>query len=99
MTPLLSLPPWLTGSRAIRGLFAVTATIFLGAIGSGLWQVALQPAYQRVVSASLSFLASVFNGYADYLYSGISLDPNTGLVIMPFNFFVLASISGPWFLI
>jgi hypothetical protein len=95
---------WLSGvwallnrNRFLKGLLAVVATIFLGAIGSGLWDVLLGPAFHKLSSLSLGIMFSLFHGYADHVYSHVSRDPMALLSLFPYMALVVGGgIFFPW---
>ena len=59
----------------VRNALGVIITIFLGAIGSGLWEVFLGDFFQYLLNTILRLLASIFHGYLDVLHSRIGHGP------------------------
>ena len=77
----------------------VLATIVLGAIGSGLWEVVLSPLFDWFSEIFLNTFASMFSGYLDHLYEPVSREPGFSLLAFPALLLVVMIITAPWFAI
>lgn len=85
-------------NKYTRIFFGIVATIFLGAIGSGVWEKFLSP----VSSSTTTFIASLFSSlsdsYANSLYENVGKG-STGvigiLVLNPYTFIQLLLMTTP----
>lgn len=83
-------------SRYIKVLTGALFAVFLGAVGSGLWNLLLGPLVGWLSRASLSLTSSLFHGYVNVLYRNVSRNPSEGLTILPFALIVAVIIVLPW---
>ena len=83
-------------SRALKVVFGIIATIFLGAIGSGLWDVLLRHVFARVSDAFLSLASALFRGYVDLLYRDVSRNSTLSLSALPYTAIVGLAVFAPW---
>ena len=83
-------------SRYIKLLTGALVAVFLGAVGSGLWNLLLGPLVGWLSRASLSLTSSVFHGYVDVLYRDVSRNPSEQLAILPFAAIAVVIITFPW---
>lgn len=90
------IPTSITQNRLVRSLAAVMATIFLGAIGSGLWAGVLSPFVDVLTRTSLSLISSVFHGYLDHVYGSVSHNPAAQLAALPLILIVVVVIFISW---
>jgi len=57
----------------VKIILGIIATIFLGAIGSGLWERFLSKFIDALVSLSIEFIDVIFKSYKDGIYETASL--------------------------
>lgn len=81
--------------RVLRATGWVSATIFLGAIGSGLWERLLRPFTDRCAHAFLSAIARIFHGYVDVLHRNIGQAYPDSLSALPYFLIQGFIILGP----
>jgi len=55
-------------ANKIKSIFSI---IFIGALGSGLWDIFLKDTIYYAGSLIVSLFSSFYDGYFDYLYSGV----------------------------
>ncbi|WP_210545417.1 hypothetical protein [Rhodoferax sp. PAMC 29310] len=88
----------LKGSKAGRTARTVVTTLFLGALGSGLWEFFLKDAFLAVGNMTLTLISSLWGGYVDYLYRDIG-KLHTDLLQVPlFSLIEIIFIAGPLYL-
>ena len=80
----------ITDSKKIAWIFG---TVFLGALGSGLWETILKPTSTHIVEFIVDVVFGTFTGIQDYIYKDISsLEREiTGRTLLSV---ILGSISG-----
>jgi hypothetical protein len=83
-------------SRTVRALGWVSATIFLGAVGSGLWERFLSRAYEWVSNAFLRAAVVIFHGYADVLHRNIGRGQKDDMVMLPYFILMFIIVAFPW---
>jgi len=94
-----SLLNWLRRSGLIRSVLAVAATLLLGALGSGLWELLLKDLFIGLGNFTLSILTTVWSGYVDILHKDIG-KMDSDLLTVPVYATVITIFFGmPWFLI
>lgn len=78
--------------------WSIFVIIFLGAIGSGLWDLFLRDILLNIVSVMISIADYLFVGYADSLYSQIGKGQNNGgfLALLLPTLATLGVIIFPW---
>ena len=83
--------------KYIKRIFAFLGIIFLGAIGSGLWDIFLYDVFSFIVNIFLKTFSVLFNGYVDFLHKpigkGIARDYFGEL---PFLLLVTTICISPW---
>ena len=94
-----SLLNWLRLSGLSRSVLAVSATLLLGALGSGLWELLLKDLFIGLGNFTLSILTTVWSGYVDILHKDIG-KMDSDLLTVPVYAAVIVFLFGmPWFLI
>lgn len=83
-------------AKIALGLFA---TIFVGALGSGLWELVLRDLFFTTGYKTLSLISSFWGGYVDHLHKEVGKLRVDSLVIPSFAAVVAFLILGPWALI
>lgn len=66
-------------SPKLKLIIGVPITIFLGAIGSGLWQILLAPLFAKFSDFTMTFISNIFYGYTDFIYQNVSNNPSIQL--------------------
>lgn len=84
-------------NRAVQVIATVIATILLGALGSGLWELFLRDIILGLGNFTLSLISSVWGGYVDLLHRDVGKLRSDLLVTPLFAFFLVILIFGPWF--
>lgn len=56
-------------SRVLKWIGGAAVAVLVGAVGSGLWERAMEPALEAIGSALVSGIGSVFSTYRDSIYS------------------------------
>ena len=77
----------------------VIATIILGAIGSGLWEIFLAPIFNWFSDLFLRLLSSIFDGYVNSIYGEVGKIPIEKPGLLPFANIVVWVILLPWIFI
>jgi len=90
------LPAAIRESRTLQVLLAAFATIFLGAIGSGLWELVLARMLQAIANGFLAAMSHLFHGYVEILHRNVGKGPSGQLEILPYVVAVTVLIVGPW---
>ncbi len=83
-------------SRTLQATAAGFGAILLGAVGSGLWDIALSPIVDWVGDAILTAGSWTFEGFADSLYRQVSRDPLGKFARFPYFIIVPLFIVMPW---
>lgn len=86
-------------NKFFKGAVYVAITIFLGAVGSGFWEMFLRDALIYFVNASLSAIVLIWSGYVEILHKNIGRSSDgmlVGPIFLATNFVVFAT---PWFLL
>jgi TRAP-type C4-dicarboxylate transport system permease small subunit len=91
------IPESIYKSRVIQISIGGAITIFLGAIGSGLWELFLGPLLHKASDFTLTTISSLFHGYVDFIYRGVSRNPSDYLALLPYTLIFTVLISFPWF--
>ncbi|MFV8462070.1 hypothetical protein ACNO7T_13030 [Vibrio campbellii] len=79
-------------------LLSLGSIIFLGALGSGLWDLFLKDLFNKGLRFVISIADYLFSGFADSLYSSVGKGVVPLLDILFTIFMILAIIVTPWFL-
>lgn len=82
-----------------RSVLAVTATLVLGALGSGLWELLLKDLFIGLGNITLSLISLLWGGYVDLLHQNIGKLENDLLVVPIYALVVAAVVVTPWVLI
>src|SRR5688572_7256979 len=89
-------------SPSRRSLSRLTAyalgTVFLGAIGSGLWERVFSPLFGSVSRSLLGALVSVSRTYRESLYRGIGEGASDIYAELPFNAVLIGLVLLPFVL-
>ncbi len=85
--------------KLILKIGSVLALIFLGAIGSGLWDLFFFPLLNRISDFSLSLIVSLFHSYVDIIYKDVSRNPSDNFALVTYMFFIVTAILGPLFIL
>ena len=64
----MNLKSKITTKKAILGILA---TIILGAIGSGLWEIALSPLFKLIVNSVVDFFSSISISFENSIYTKV----------------------------
>ena len=78
---------------------AVLVVVFLGAIGSGIWDLALSPGIDWAGNRLLRVASWTYDGFADLLYRRVSRDPHNAFARLPYVFVITLVIVMPMLLI
>ena len=73
----------------------IAGALVLGALGSGLWELALRDAFFAMGNAVLGLIAVVWGGYLDFLHASIGKLRTDVLVVPIYAVFVTMAILGP----
>ncbi len=73
----------------IKITIGIIGTIFLGAIGSGLWERFLSPLADSLVILSVEFVNTIFKSYKDGIYETASLGFHESYSLMLFVIYVM----------
>jgi hypothetical protein len=82
-----------------RSVLAVTATLILGALGSGLWELLLKDLFVGLGNITLSFIAWLWTGYVDILHKNIGSADGDLLTLPVYAITVVTFVITPWLLI
>lgn len=74
----------------------ITVTIFLGALGSGLWEAVLSPLSAKISDLFLFLVSKIFHGYLDVIYRDVPREPLSNLALLPYLMIVNVLILFPW---
>jgi hypothetical protein len=77
-------------------LFPIVTVIFLGSLGSGLWEFFLRDVSYFLLSWITSIADAMFSGFADSFYSDVGIAINPLLSFLVPIFFVMVVIAFPW---
>lgn len=83
-------------NKIVRSALALVGTLFIGAIGSGIWELFLKGFFLWLGNSVLSLIASVWIGYIDILHREIGKLEEDILVLPLYSVFVVIYISAPW---
>lgn len=85
-------------NKNVRTVLTLVATLLLGALGSGLWELFLRNIFLGIGNWTLTLISSLWVGYLDDLYSSVG-KLHTDVLLNPiFSFFAATGILGPLFL-
>ena len=73
----------------------IIAIIFIGALGSGLWDLFLKDSLFYLGGVFVNLISTIYDGYFDYLYSGVGKQTNF-LTMIPGILIFLIIIFIPW---
>lgn len=82
--------------RAFRIALAIIGTVFLGAVGSGLWELFLRDIVLAIGNWTLSSISSMWGGYVDLLHKDIGKHRDDLLTIPILAFVASITLVGPW---
>ena len=82
-----------------RSVLAVAATLILGALGSGLWELLLKDLFVGLGNITLSLIGWLWSGYIDVLHKNIGEMDGDLLALPVFAFTIVTVVGMPWFLI
>lgn len=85
-------------NKSMRTVLTVAATLLLGALGSGLWELFLKDVFLGIGNRTLTLISSLWSGYLDSLYRNVGRLHSDLLLIPIFSFFAAAGIVGPLYL-
>lgn len=85
-------------NKSVRTVLTVVATLLLGALGSGLWELFLKEVFLGIGNWTLTLISSLWSGYLDGLYRNVGKIHSDLLLIPIFSFFAAAGIVGPLYL-
>jgi hypothetical protein len=90
---------YLRTSKSVNLIMWVAVTVFLGALGSGLWETVVSPVFSFLGGLLVQLLSQVSEAYSDSLHSRIGRDGVYILSRLPqrLAFFVL--MLSPWALV
>jgi uncharacterized membrane protein YczE len=82
-------------TKALKIGFGIVATVLLGALGSGLWEMVLYPCLKYISRVVNNGISLVFTSYADSIYKSATKLANhsSPSLILLFVFFSLLIIS------
>jgi hypothetical protein len=79
-------------SAIARWIGGLLGAILIGAIGSGFWEVALRDPVLWLGKKLLEFVALIWGGYVDNLYSHLGSNYSDALSLLPFMLSVAAMV-------
>ena len=82
-----------------RSVLAVAATLILGALGSGLWELLLKDLFIGLGNITLSSIALLWGGYVDILHKNIGRMDSDLLTLSVYVIVVILIVFAPWLLI
>jgi hypothetical protein len=62
---------FIRNNRSAQAAVWVLGTIFLGALGSGLWELALRDIFTGLGNLTLRFISTIWGGYVDLLHKKV----------------------------
>ena len=86
----------LSATRWGKPLLTALGTIFLGAIGSGLWDAFLRDFISLLAFALLKLIGSVYSGYLDGLHANIAKGCVDRFSALPYVLIVTFICIFPW---
>ena len=90
---------FIRNNRSAQATVWVLGTIFLGALGSGLLEIALRDIFTGLRNLTLMLISTFWGGYVDLLHKSVG-KLNTDLLSLPtFAMVTGLVLFGPWFLI
>ncbi len=89
----------LRNNRIVRGSLATVGALFLGALGSGLWDLVLKDVLSRLGNAVLSGISLVWGGYVDVLHGDIGKLEQDILILPFFTVLSVVVMFIPWMMI
>jgi len=87
---------YIRASKPLNLAFWITVTVFLGALGSGLWETVVSPVFTFAGRQLIQLLSQISQAYSDSLHSRIGLDGVQSLGRLPHSLAFFASILAPW---
>jgi hypothetical protein len=90
--------PFIKGRTAKLAIGAF-ATIFLGAIGSGLWNLVLSHLFDWLMASVLTTTSNIFHSYVDTLHRNVGKGTTENFSTLPFLFILTSIICSAWFLL
>lgn len=69
--------------RLQKVILGILSTIFLGAIGSGLWEIGISPLYKNITTNLVMFLSSISQNYENSIYIRVG-DGNKDIITHEF---------------
>ena len=85
--------------RRIHIAVGIVGTLFLGALGSGLWELVLRDVFIWAGNITLTFISSIWGGYVEQLHRNIGKLHQDLLTIPLFAIAIALIIFGPWVMI
>ena len=82
-------------SKTFRAVSVISGTIFLGALGSGLWEKIFRPVSESFTNAILSLFAVLFHGYVDMLHRDIGKAYHDTMSLVPYNVLLTFALLFP----
>lgn len=86
--------------KLIKWIVGFLGVVFVGAIGSGVWERVLRPIWDAISRGLLTLLARTFHGYVDTLHRGIgTAQQDTFIAAAAFLIiwmFAYAQMLAPW---
>ena len=79
-----------------KGILSIFLIIFLGAIGSGFWEMFLKDFLFFILDYVLSIIYSIFGSYGNSLYSDVGKNVSNRLLLLPSLFLILGFIVFGW---
>jgi hypothetical protein len=90
---------FIRNNRSAQAAVWVLGTIFLGALGSGLWELALRDIFTGLGNLTLRLISTIWGGYVDLLHKKVGKLSTDILSLPTFSMVVVLILFGPWALI
>ncbi|MCH8011512.1 MAG: hypothetical protein IIA61_06130 [Candidatus Marinimicrobia bacterium] len=74
-------------NKIYKIIVGTSGVIFLGALGSGLWEEFLKPLFHTIISLEVKISSKISGGYLDSLYEYVGNGDKSTFSIVPFCWF------------
>lgn len=80
-------------NRIVRRFLWLLGVLTIGALGSGLWEIAFRPLGAKTLNATLSLIGQIFHSFQDQTYQQIALDNGQSSSLMLLHFLSFAIVG------
>lgn len=85
--------------QKVKVVVFVFTTIFLGALGSGLWEIFLKDVFNYLGNTLLKLIGAVYSGFLDNLHADIARGDIDRYSLFPYIMLIVIFCCMPWWLI